>query len=402
MRLVVLIVFLLANFFTFSQEKVELKEPVKEIKELIKIQPKVVVDPQLKEYMKNKKEFNSSLEGIRNQKKVDQIQLIKLTKRSPFIIEGGIDKSLSEDPRYEYGNEGNSRSINGGSAADNKEIVAEVEDPRELINSPKRLVGPSLFDSRIEVRQLDPIIDWQLAILKNNESVGVIIEKERLHLVTENLYQIDIVNKLGKTYRLCDKEPFQNQPVAGVGTAFIVGEKQMMTANHVFIRPLKDYRVVFGFEIANKNGVVNTVIHARDIYYPKKAIQTFTSYDCVTFEIDRIVKRPILQWEKSKALANSTEVYMIGHPTGLPKKIAVNAGIADNSNAQYFYTTLDSFQGNSGSPVFNRKTNKVIGVLVSGEIDYEFNGNCYQSSLCAIPYCKGEKVMRIEYLLNEQ
>jgi len=59
-----------------------------------------------------------------------------------------------------------------------------------------------------------------------------------------------------------------------------------------------------------------------------------------------------------------TEVYMIGHPSGLPQKVAVNASVRSLEGAAYFYTSLDAFQGNSGSPVFDRNTGEVIGILV--------------------------------------
>ena len=123
-------------------------------------------------------------------------------------------------------------------------------------------------------------------------------------------------------------------------------------------------------------------------------------YDVFIYELDRPLDRPILEWKKSSSLKVRNEVYMIGHPSGIPKKIAVNASIIENKHAQYFYTSLDSFQGNSGSPVFDFNSHKVIGILVSGELDYTFNGNCNELNFCKYPYCKGEKVIRIENIMN--
>jgi len=265
----------------------------------------------------------------------------------------------------------------------------------------KRLYGPSQYDSRVEVRQLNPDIDWQWLILRRNLSVGMVVLKNKIHLISEDFYQLDVSLDLGSVYNLCDDVAFKKQAVVGVGTSFIIGEQQMMTANHVFQGKEEDYAIVFGYELVNKNGIVETLIPKKDIYFPKKIIEQSNEYDLAIFETDRPLERPILKFKSSFSLKKGDEIYMIGHPTGLPKKIAVNASVVDNSHYQYFYTSLDSFQGNSGSPVFDFETHKVIGVLVSGALDFVFNGTCNEINLCTIPYCKGEKVMRIENIIDE-
>ncbi|PKV51900.1 trypsin-like peptidase [Aquimarina sp. MAR_2010_214] len=278
----------------------------------------------------------------------------------------------------------------------------ELEGYNNDINGTPRLHGPSQFDSRIELRELNPDIDWQWLILRRNESVGIIIEKEKINKISEDIYQLDISNSLERTYNLCSNIPFRTQPTVGIGTTFIIGENEMITANHVFNKKLEDYVIVFGFEMLNKNGIIQTVINVKDIYYPQKKIYNSEIYDVVIYELDRPVKRPVLEWKRSSSLKEGNEIYMIGHPSGIPKKIAVNASVIKNSHDQYFYTSLDSFQGNSGSPVFDFNTHKVIGVLVSGELDYTFNGNCNELNLCKYPYCKGEKVIRIENIMNNR
>ncbi|WP_282148402.1 trypsin-like serine peptidase [Algibacter lectus] len=281
-----------------------------------------------------------------------------------------------------------------------------IEDVSERvyteINGTPRLRGPSQFDSRIELRELNPDIDWQWLILRRNESVGMIIEKEKINKISGDIFQLEISNSLEKTFNLCGNIPFRTQPTVGIGTTFVIGENEMITAKHVFNKKLEDYVIVFGFEMLQLNGVIQTVINAKDIYYPQKKIYNSEIYDVVIYKLDRPVNRPLLEWEKSKSLKEGNEIYMIGHPSGIPKKIAVNASIIENRHDQYFYTTLDSFQGNSGSPVFDFNTHKVIGILVSGELDYIFNGNCNELNFCKYPYCKGEKVIRIENIMDDR
>lgn len=282
------------------------------------------------------------------------------------------------------------------------ESESEYESESEQEKKSKRLRGPSQFDSRIELMQLNPLIPEQFMIYQKSQSVAMIIEKEKLNQITKDIYSIDISQKLGTTYSLCPDEAFYNQPIVGAGTAFIFSENSMLTAKHVFERPLSDYVIVFGYQVEQANGVVETLYDASNLYYPKEITFSDTDLDAVVFTVDRDFDRPVLEWEDSSLLSNKQpEIYMIGHPLGLPLKVAVNAGIEDQSHTLYYYTSLDSFQGNSGSPVFNFTTNKVIGILVSGEIDYKFNGNCYYSPSCKIPYCKGEKVIRIEQIVKQ-
>ena len=55
---------------------------------------------------------------------------------------------------------------------------------------------------------------------------------------------------------------------------------------------------------------------------------------------------------------------------------------------------LDTYGGNSGSPVFNAQNNKVEGILVRGETDFVSNGQCNVSLVCPSTGCRGEDVTR--------
>lgn len=264
----------------------------------------------------------------------------------------------------------------------------------------KRLISKTMFDSRFETYELDSLVNWQKNIKKQIKSVAIIIEKEKLYPISNSEYQLDVSNSLKKVYNLCENQNFEDQPVIGIGTGFIISKDIMATADHVFETDIDNYVVVFGCQLINSSGAVNSRIKAANIFYPKKIVNRFDNLDVVTFKVDRPFERPQLIWENSQSLEEKSEIYMIGNPSGLPTKIALNADIVDNSSIQFFYTSLDGFQGNSGSPIFNLCTNKVIGVLVSGEIDYEYNGNCYETTLCKFPYCKGEKVIRIENIME--
>ena len=260
----------------------------------------------------------------------------------------------------------------------------------------KRLVGPSQYDSRIELYQLQDDIDWQFYMLVTSTSVGMVIPRDQLHKITEDYYQMDSGNTLRQRFNLCGNIPFSTQPSVGIGTAFITDKTTMMTAAHVMNEPVERYAIVFGFELNNQLGIVDHIIHKTNIFFPKTKLQSLAALDVMTFEVDRPFDRLPLTMGNSRQLAEGHEVYMIGHPAGIPKKITANAGIMDNQHPQYFYTSLDSFRGNSGAPVFDFYNNTVIGVMVSGGLDYTFTGDCYELNICSGGDCPGEKVIRME------
>jgi S1-C subfamily serine protease len=94
--------------------------------------------------------------------------------------------------------------------------------------------------------------------------------------------------------------------------------------------------------------------------------------DYAVIKLDRKVagRQPLLVNRFSK-LAPGDKLFVIGHPVGLPLKVAVNAVVRDASPKFFFMTDLDTFSGNSGSAVFNVGNNLIEGILVRGDIDFE-------------------------------
>ncbi len=80
----------------------------------------------------------------------------------------------------------------------------------------------------------------------------------------------------------------------------------------------------------------------------------------------RITDRP-----EGVQMAKEAEVYIIGHPCGLPLKVAAHPkSVVTKALPTTFVARLDAFGGNSGSPVFNRSTHRVEGILIEGQKDF--------------------------------
>lgn len=91
--------------------------------------------------------------------------------------------------------------------------------------------------------------------------------------------------------------------------------------------------------------------------------------DWAIVRLDRAVKdRPALAVNTGAGVKKDDEIFMIGHPMGLPAKVAGGEKVLAVDKTA-FHSHLDAYSGNSGSPVFNSKTNLIEGVLYRGAPD---------------------------------
>jgi len=201
---------------------------------------------------------------------------------------------------------------------------------------------------------------------------------------------------------LCPDEPFQSQPVGAICTAFLVGDDLVATAGHCLNESnLHTRRFVFGYTMASAE-VSNTTIPASDVYMGTEILGwqlDSSAADWALVKLDRkVINRNPLTIRTTGEVAINTGLYVLGHPVGLPQKYASNAEVRHNEHNDFFIANLDTFGGNSGSPVFNATTHEVEGILVRGEVDFAPKGQCVVSLLCPVQGCRGEDCTRITLL----
>ena len=115
---------------------------------------------------------------------------------------------------------------------------------------------------------------------------------------------------------------------------------------------------------------------------------------------ENIPSQRISQLDPNPLKGASDKIYVIGHPCGIPMKIGLNGSIRDNTNPNFFVSTLDTYGGNSGSPVFKAANNKVIGILIKGHKDFVTVEGCRKSFRCGVTECRGEDATRIAPLIS--
>lgn len=214
---------------------------------------------------------------------------------------------------------------------------------------------------------------------------------------------------------LAPGQRFADQPEAAYCTGFLVGENLLVTAGHCvkdLVPGSTDYpkdhaadcqentysghfcgniRVVFGFR-KELGGVIPKSVPAANVYQCVEVLSHSLDGgpDYALLRLDRAVSvaNPLAINRSNAGLSKNTPLFVIGHPSGIPLKIAGDATVISSGTDVYtnresganrkwmdngyaFLTDLDAFHGNSGSPVFNLNTLLVEGILVKGDNDYE-------------------------------
>lgn len=204
---------------------------------------------------------------------------------------------------------------------------------------------------------------------------------------------------IGEAMRLCPDQKFYNQFNSAVCSGFLVGPDTLVTAGHcVSESSCASYNWVFDFT----SDV--TKLDPENIYECKEVIKSVLNdedQDYAVIKLDRKVKgRKFFRPRTSGSISKGEDIVVIGHPSGLPTKVADGASVRDSSNANFFVTDLDTFGGNSGSVVVNQSTGMAEGILVRGDTDYQVvtysdGSRCRQVNVCAQDGCGGEEVTKL-------
>ncbi|MGD9018575.1 MAG: serine protease [Desulfobacterales bacterium] len=306
-------------------------------------------------------------------------------KKKNAIIDYGPEEILSELQFREGSRKATAKRRGARPLAhvDSGHLVKALRDAQKLVYG---------VDDRIDMHQVtDP------DILMRAEAVAALIDMVRL---TDNGDGTStLLTALYKnTHLLCEGERFRNQPVAPHCTGFLVAPDIIATAGHCIQQNnLAQTRFVFGFRMMSDSDA-RTVIANENIFrgiaiLDREEVSTGADYALV--RLDRAATgRPVLAIRRSGKIGDAQSVFVMGHPSGLPLKYAPGATVRDNADANFFIANLDTYGGNSGSPVFNTDDGTVEGILVRGDTDFVRVGNCYVSNVCPTTGCRGEDVTR--------
>jgi len=252
-------------------------------------------------------------------------------------------------------------------------------------------------DDRQDIYEIEDAQTLELA-----RSVGCIFFSFQKKDIDADSYRLK-TNRYGPFLGLCESERFYDQPIVGSGTAFYVGDSTIITAAHCVPRNIEQVRktyITFDFEMVAQDSPREIFTNSRTLQMEEVVGEIFTQdgpdWAVVRTKTDLSDTAP-LSVRRSGKISDSQNVFVIGHPVGLPKKVASGgAYVRSNSFPSYFIANLDTYGGNSGSPVFNADTFDVEGILVRGDTDFieDSSTGCNVSMICPTTGCEGEDCTR--------
>lgn len=217
-----------------------------------------------------------------------------------------------------------------------------------------------------------------------------------------NDYEVELGGTTLEGRGMCETEKFAKQPTIANCSGFLVDGDKLVTAGHCIENQsdcdsnvwVFDYKV----EYSDQSKVI---VEESQVYKCSKIISrsldSTTENDFAFIQLEKVVEgKTPLKFRKTGTPNVGDELVVIGHPTGLPTKIADGASIRSVNNV-FFTANLDTYGGNSGSAVFNATSGVIEGILVRGDTDYVYDSSqgCQVSNVIGNAVGRGEDVTRI-------
>ena len=205
---------------------------------------------------------------------------------------------------------------------------------------------------------------------------------------------------------LCEGVRFQDQLRFGFCTGFLVGPDLVATAGHCVDGDVSGLAYIFDFNQSGPNTrspggdeIDPSRIPAASVYFAgqadpvKQRLADDDDYGVV--KLDRPVRtaddsgeRIPLTIRREGELSLGEPLLVIGHGNVLPKKYDSGGTVKTSDVAKpFFAANLDTFGGNSGSPVINALTGQVEGILVRGNSDWDTTAGCTKPKVCPETGC---------------
>lgn len=264
----------------------------------------------------------------------------------------------------------------------------------DSVQKPKVVYG---VDDRKDVYQVN-----NNQLLSLADSTVALIDSDQIEELGGDFSKIN-GRKFGDSYNLCAEEPFREQPTGAFCSGFLVSDEIIVTAGHC-IRTQNsciDTKFVFGFAMKSSQDTPE-VVNSADVYGCQELIHSEvdgSGADFAVVKLDRkVLNHEPLSLRQGGQVTPGTDLTVIGHPAGIPTKIAGGAKVRSQENG-YFNTNLDTYGGNSGSAVFNSQSGEVEGILVRGATDFVYKNGCRVSNVCENNGCRGEDVTQITRVL---
>lgn len=179
----------------------------------------------------------------------------------------------------------------------------------------------------------------------------------------------------------------------------VVADNMLLTAGHCLEgRSCEDILVSQDYTTSDS---VGSALACEEIIQMKNSLELGLDYALI-----RVVGqfKPAKTRFSKQVVQDGDELYAIGYPLGSPRKLAQGKVRRTMEVPSLILTTLDVFEGNSGSPVYDSKTHELVGILSSGEPDFDIEAQAQGENkvlVCSEEGCMGEYVIPIQKILAD-
>lgn len=239
-------------------------------------------------------------------------------------------------------------------------------------------------------------------------STAAMIHKD--HLIDHGYETKITASSYGDFYKLCPEERFRFQPIAANCSGSLVAPDIIMTAAHCYDliqETCKSYSWVFDYKVS-KERQSEVTVPSSNVYECDEVIlhemDLARGTDHALIRLKRsVLDRPVAKLRSEGKIKVNDPLVLIGHPRGLPTKIADGAYVL-SVDKNLFVSNLDAYTVNSGSAVFNASSGEVEGILSSGSMDFSFEDGCTVSKVLKMEEGNETvvKVDAIQSFLNKQ
>jgi hypothetical protein len=231
------------------------------------------------------------------------------------------------------------------------------------------------------------------AVKTNAEKVFCIIDKHKLSLRGRKKiirYECNPANTVKSLESICESQTnwkFCLEQCLSNCTGFAISDSLIVTAGHCVSQyALNNICFVYGYKATGKDYFE---FDTTDIYQGVEVVDYVQAneIDYAVVKVNKkIPKFRIVNYSTKPLADQNAEYYMLGYPLGVPLKVSFGGKVVSNNNPHYFLLSIDSFGGNSGSPVLNYNTNAVEGILFKGTVDFleDEKKGCRYFTVCDI------------------